>query len=577
MGSSKVEKIIIPDSVKTIDSYSFVSCIALKRVYVGSGVSIIPTGAFAELSNLKSVTMTDSILRIDDFAFVNCKKLALVAFLKQKHGELAPAGKQMEPEYVDRFENESMLLSIGKYAFAGCKSLVVSVLKSKAVQIGECAFEGCSNENDACAESVAPLLDKTANDFESFDGKLQNKISHKIIPDAPIEVLSLSGRSYNTIYRSRKDIAEAPEQVMISDLVKLTPKKLLQIRDMGTKSAKEIRGRLTSYLSSELLKTSDMSSEIDDNEQTIVPGYAAIDGSIMHTAIRKPFSEINDNEQQTIAPGYAVIDGVITYTEIGNLPSEKDDIEQQTIAPGYAVIDGVITHIESGEFVEDIFVDDIGLGVRATNVLHKNHIMKLSDLICLSAEQLWEYRSMGAKSVSEILEMVPEFLRANHTAELPAKSVESMESALDMPEKVNIPPLSKEYAVLASDYAVVDDKIYHRKTFKLIPDISVDRLNLSVRSFNCLSKNGNARVSSLIGMPYDEFRAIRNLGLFSANEIQEKLEQYLDKAHEASTKQAAPLSTVSVDQILAVFHEHEFDSVDMEKLLQKLPNSVKEA
>ena len=42
MGCAEVTEIIIPDAVKKIDRYSFVSCTALKTVRIGFGVSVIP-------------------------------------------------------------------------------------------------------------------------------------------------------------------------------------------------------------------------------------------------------------------------------------------------------------------------------------------------------------------------------------------------------------------------------------------------------------------------------------------------------------------------------------------------------
>lgn len=240
-----------------------------------------------------------------------------------------------------------------------------------------------------------------------------------------------------------------------------------------------------------------------------------------------------------------------------------------TIAPDYEVIDGIITHTESGYIVEDVFIDYIGLGVRATNSLHRGHVVKLSELICLSAQQLKGFPHMGAKSISEIMEAVPRYLRANQISELPTAFSEKAET----PIIVNIPPLSMEYAVLASDYAVVEGVIYHRKTLKIIPDSSVERLDLSIRSLNCLIRNGNDRISSLIGMPFGDFRSIRNLGQLSANEIQAKLELYLDKARDNSENQAMLASSVSTEQILSVMHSHEFDLVDLNMILRALPDA----
>lgn len=597
MGCSEVAEITIPDSVGGIDRYSFVSCTGLKVIHIGFGVSVIPMGAFAELPNLESVIVTDSVSEIEDFAFKNCKKLNSIEFLTKKYRapvtatekgkafEMMIAGKPAKIEYVDVLKDTPMLMSIGNYAFSGCLSLDVSSLKDKAERVGICAFEGCFSEingnigaedsfvekelSDAVYNSEDDIFIRKTDEVDAYsadidkaeetcpeneieiagddddtkktdcipadeksylepdenndnfpaeylikgfivaDNEIQNEISHRVIHDAPIESLSLSTRSYNAIYRIKEKITEAPhERVMISDLLKIAPDKLLQIRNMGAKSAEEIIDRMTAYLSA------DMSDE----------------------------EKFGSNKQYTIAPDYEVVDGVIT-------------------------------HVDSGKIVEDILIDYIGLGVRATNSLHRGHVMKLSELICLSVQQLKEIPNIGAKSVSEILETVPRYLSVNQVTELPA---DSAEDEIDLPTKVNIPPLSMKYTVLAPDYAVVDGVIYHRKTLKVIPDISIERLNLSVRSLNCLIRNGNAYASALIGMPLDNFRNIQNLGQLSANEIQEKLEQYLDRARNDSKRQAMPASTVSSEQILSVLHEHEFESVDIELILQTLPDAIEE-
>ena len=603
MGCSEVIEISIPDTVTQIERYSFVSCAALQVIRIGFGVSIIPMGAFAELPNLKSIVLTDNISEIEDFAFRNCKNLSSIEFLTKKYREpvtaaekgkafeLMIAGKPAKIEYLDTLEDAPAIKNIGNFAFSGCMSLDVSSIKEKAEVIGLCSFDNCfseinsasddsdmetssengtySYEDDTFIENTDEIENKTTdiesveeeypmdeiekeeeiscvekpivltddnpvpaeltyktveidetvekeengheylvNGFVVINGEIQNDASQRIIPDAPVESLSLSTRSYNAIYRIRERITEAPhERVMISDLLKVSPEELLRFRNMGAKSAEEIIERVSAYL------CSDMSDE------------------------------------------------------------EKNDVNKQyTIAPDYEIIDGVITHIESGYIVEDVFVDYLGLGVRATNSLHRGQIMKLSELICLSPQQLKGFPNMGSKSVSEIMETVPRYLKDNQITEPPIASLEET----DVPAKVNIPPISMEYAVLASDYAVVEGVIYHRKTLKIIPDVSVERLDLSVRSLNCLIRNGNDRVSSLVGMPFGDFRSIRNLGQLSANEIQEKLELYLDKAHDNSEKQAMPASSVSTEQILSVMHSYEFEFVDLDTILQALPDATED-
>ena len=597
MGCSEVTEISIPDTVTQIERYSFVSCAALQVIRIGFGVSIIPMGAFAELPSLKSIVLTDNISEIEDFAFRNCKNLSSIKFLTKKYREpvtaaekgkafeLMIAGKPAKIEYLDTLEDAPAIKSIGNFAFSGCMSLDVSSIKEKAEVIGLSSFDNCyseinsasddsdmetssengtySYEDDTFVENTdeienkttdiesveeeypmdeiekeeeiscveqpivlpddtpvpAELIDETVeieendheylvNGFVVINGEIRNDASQRIISDAPVESLSLSTRSYNAIYRIRERITKAPHERVM-------------ISDLLKVSPEE------------LLRVRNMGAKSAEEIIERVSAYLC--------------SDMSDEE--------------------------KNDVNKQyTIAPDYEIIDGVITHIESGYIVEDVFVDYLGLGVRATNSLHRGQIMKLSELIRLSAQQLKGFPNMGSKSVSEIMETVPRYLKDNQITELPTASLEEA----DVPAKVNIPPLSMEYAVLASDYAVVEGVIYHRKTLKIIPDISVERLDLSVRSLNCLIRNGNDRVSSLVGMRFGDFRSIRNLGQLSANEIQEKLELYLDKAHDNSEKQAMPASSVSTEQILSVMHSYEFELVDLDTILQALPDAMED-
>ena len=336
------------------------------------------------------------------------------------------------------------------------------------------------------------------NGFTVEDGKIRNEASQRIIRDAPVEILSLSTWTYNAIYRTKEHIMEAPHEIVM-------------ISDLLKLSPEQLRR--------------------------------------LHNLGAKSAEEI--------------IERVSAYLCSDMNNEEKNGVDKQyTIAPDYEVIDGIITHTGSGHAVEDVFIDNIGLGVRVTNSLHRRQIMKLSELIFLSVQQLKEFPNMGAKSISEILETVPRYLDANQVTELPTY----------VPAKVDIPPLDSEYAVLASDYAVANGVIYHRKTLKIIPDISVERLDLSFRALNCLIRNGNDRVSSLVGMPFRDFRSIRNLGQRSANEIQEKLELYLDN----SEKQAVLASSVSTEQILSVMHSHEFEPIDLDMILQAVPDATED-
>ena len=54
---------------------------------------------------------------------------------------------------------------------------------------------------------------------------------------------------------------------------------------------------------------------------------------------------------------------------------------------------------------------------------------------------------------------------------------------------------------------------------------SIDSLNLSIRSHNCLKRAGVETIDDLISHTYDEMRSVRNLGKRSLREIEEKLKE----------------------------------------------------
>ena len=101
----------------------------------------------------------------------------------------------------------------------------------------------------------------------------------------------------------------------------------------------------------------------------------------------------------------------------------------------------------------------------------------------------------------------------------------------------------------------------------------METLDLSVRSLNCLMRSNKQTIASLIGMPFADFRQIRNLGIMSANEIQEKLEQYLDRKQAVSIQQAVPDKTVSSTEVLLCFKDNEFEAKSFESILELLPNA----
>ena len=114
------KKVIISDSVKTIEAHAFCSRSILTEVSIGDGVTAIEDYAFYRCDNLTQVTMGDSVQTIGDRAFSSCSKLTQVTM-----GDSVQA--------------------IGDYAFVSCSELTQVIMGDSVQTIGDYAFSGCDN------------------------------------------------------------------------------------------------------------------------------------------------------------------------------------------------------------------------------------------------------------------------------------------------------------------------------------------------------------------------------------------------------------------------------------------------
>lgn len=120
-----VTSIFIPKSLKTIlytDIYStkgpFADCPNLKTVTFESGLDEIPHGLFNRCNGLETINIPNSITAIGANAFFQCANLKTVNF-------------------------PDNLISIGKSAFAGCPNLTGVKLPKNLQETGSAAFGSC--------------------------------------------------------------------------------------------------------------------------------------------------------------------------------------------------------------------------------------------------------------------------------------------------------------------------------------------------------------------------------------------------------------------------------------------------
>lgn len=119
-GCSDLEAIDLPESIEKINESVFGSCTSLQQVTLPSGLKNIRESAFGGCSALKSIDIPRGITGIDNGVFSGCSSLQQINL----------------PE---------TLTSIGEYSFSGCESLIEIKLPDSLSSIGEGAFCGDSS------------------------------------------------------------------------------------------------------------------------------------------------------------------------------------------------------------------------------------------------------------------------------------------------------------------------------------------------------------------------------------------------------------------------------------------------
>lgn len=125
-GCNNLKKITIPSTVINIDDDAFFGCNSLRSAGpIGGGydyefgwINTIPDFAFANCSQLSTVTIPDSISIIGGHAFYNCKNLTDINI-------------------------PNNITNIGTYAFFGCEALSKIIIPKTVIKIGYSAFKNC--------------------------------------------------------------------------------------------------------------------------------------------------------------------------------------------------------------------------------------------------------------------------------------------------------------------------------------------------------------------------------------------------------------------------------------------------
>ncbi len=94
-GNKKIEKVVIPATIKELPKETFSGCIKLKTVSVGNGVKTLGKKCFYNCTNLKKVKLGKNVKTIGERCFANCESLTALVIPKKVVGIKAHAFENM--------------------------------------------------------------------------------------------------------------------------------------------------------------------------------------------------------------------------------------------------------------------------------------------------------------------------------------------------------------------------------------------------------------------------------------------------------------------------------------------------
>lgn len=182
---SKLQSIVIPNTVSTIGKKSFESCKGLLSVKLPHSLTSIDAYAFYSCSSMKALMFPDNVLEIGEYAFDLCenafenntlvlpKKLQTISSYAFNHCKLRNVIWNEDLNYIDfafrsnDFEEISIpgcLKSSGFLSFADCKLLKKVELQEGVMTIGQRCFNRCVKLSKVILPSTLTRL------IDPFDG-----------------------------------------------------------------------------------------------------------------------------------------------------------------------------------------------------------------------------------------------------------------------------------------------------------------------------------------------------------------------------------------------------------------------
>ena len=167
--------------------------------------------------------------------------------------------------------------------------------------------------------------------------------------------------------------------------------------------------------------------------------------------------------------------------------------------------------------VRAISIDDIGLSIRASNGLHRAGINTVGEMLTQTWESLMEIRSLGKKSVEEILQKIEKY--------------KVYETEVDLPEPEE--DVDAEFPDTPGDYSTwvqTDEGKAFCRSWLEEKGIKIDSLELlSARAYNYLLLNGYTGMHQITFMNVEDLMQIPRMDPQCAEEIAGRCRLFLEE------------------------------------------------
>ncbi len=158
-----VERVLIPDTVTSINLYSFMGCTSLKEIVIPKSLTYISSSVFENCENLENVYYTGTIADWCNIVFEDTPmKYAENFYMLDRNNEYYEVTELVIPDTITSIGNYQFygfgnikkvtipegVTNIGHNAFTNCSNLISVDLPSTITNMGDFVFENCSNLKD---------------------------------------------------------------------------------------------------------------------------------------------------------------------------------------------------------------------------------------------------------------------------------------------------------------------------------------------------------------------------------------------------------------------------------------------